>query len=937
MCAASAVLAVFVSVSACGGAPTSSSAAGLEGRIAELRLRIAGSPRDPELHAALARALLRAGQPGGAIRHFEEARRRDDLAAGDTRALAALYLERGRARTALGEGAAWRDLEAASRLGDQRAAALLPESYFAGALAALRRGDVPGRRAALGLLARAERLAPRDSRLAVRAPAAADLADVGAAGAWLSDGGARRAALETYQAYVMRGGRGADHLRRYLVLHRWWYGTRERPSPALLDELTAERFDLCGLARQPAELGCTGSLVGAADNDPAAAEQIRQLAAVRGWRSADPGAAGAWAQVALRAWLDGQVGSWEAELTARVDLAALLATEVGRASVAPHARATLLRAAGLHHDSRAALDRAMEGAARLAPEARALLVAEAAAQRRDGAVDALLHAGPASPTAWRAALAFARAAEPGGAREAALCDAAPVEIAADHLRRSGELGALAARFPSRAALYALARWYAALRSSPDPRLARGIEALETRWRRLAAGAALPSVLPSALPLGVVDPHRIPPPTGPIPSVLPSAVPLGLVDPHRSPPGGPIPSVPSAVPLGVVDPHRSPPPAGALPSVPSAVPLGVVDPHRSPPPAGALPSVPSALPLGVVDPHRIPPPAGALPSVPSAVPLGVVDPHRSPPPAGALPSVPSAVPLGVVDPHRIPPGGPIPSVLPSALPLGVVDPHRIAPGGALDAGAADGLARVARAYLRDPALADRLASELADGGFALGQRGPLLVELFARLGDPARAWKWAERTCASSPDHAPYLLAAGLAAVGTGDSPRADVFFVRAAGASGDAGATSLTAARALLAAGRALPALTAARRAYDLTAPGEPEHAAAIELAAASLDLLGRGADATALRARLPDGARLAAAAASGTAREPADVLPPPDAESWAAAVAARLAVGLIAPPERAAPALAAVADAFERAGLTELGQAARRERASLLADVPVR
>ena len=762
---------MLVSVSACGGASPSSSAAGLDGRIAELRLRIASSPRDPELHAALARALRRAGQPGGAIRHFEEARRRDDLAAGDARALAALYLERGRARMALGEGAAWRDLEAASRLGDARAAALLSESYFAGALAALRRGDGPGRKDALTMLARAERLAPRDSRLAVRAPAAADLADVGAAGAWLSDGGAKRAALETYEVYVARGGRGAFHLRRYLALHRWWYGTRERPSPALLDELTAERFDLCGLARQPAELGCTGSLVGAAGNDPAAAEQIRQLAAVRGWRDADPGAAGAWAQVALRAWLDGRVGSWEAELAARVDLAALLSTEVGRASVAAHARATLLRVAGHHGDSRAALDRAMEGAARLAPEARALLVAEAAAQRRGGAVDALLHAGPASPTAWRAALAFARAAEPGGAREAALCDAAPVALAAEHLRRSGELGGLAARFPSRDALYALARWYEALRSSPDPRLARGLEALETRWRRLAAGAALPSVLPSALPLGVVDPHRIPP-----------------------------------------------------------------------------------------------------------------------------------------------------------------------VGGAPDARAADGLARVARAYLRDPALADRLASELADGAVAIGQRGPLLVELFARLGDPARAWQWAERTSASSPDHAPYLLAAGLAAVGTGDSPRADVFFVRAAGASGDAGATSLMAARSFLAAGRALPALTAARRAYDLTAPGEPERAAASELAAASLDLLGRGADATALRARLPDGAHLAAVAASGLAApESADVLPPPDAETWAAAVASRLAIGLIAPPERAAPALAAVADALERAGLTELGQAARRERASLLADVPVR
>jgi hypothetical protein len=402
----------------------------------------------------------------------------------------------------------------------------------------------------------------------------------------------------------------------------------------------------------------------------------------------------------------------------------------------------------------------------LEPEARALLVAEATAQGRgDGAVDALLHAGPASPTAWRAALRAARAAEPGGAREVTLCDAAPLAIAAAHLRESGELGALAARFPSPAALHALARWHRAL-AEVDPRLARGRDAIETRWRRLAAGSGPPGRLPPALPLGVFDPHRM-----------------------------------------------------------------------------------------------------------------------------ALPDRAGADMVG-------------------------------------------GLSRVARAYLRDPALADRLAGELADGAVALGARGPLLVELFARLGDPARAWSWAERVNASSRDHAPYLLLAGMAAAAAGDSPRADIFFIRGAAASGDGGAASLLAARGFLAAARPLPALTAARRAFDLTAPGEPEHASAIDAAARALDLLGRDREATALRGRLPAGALAAVAAKDGVddaVDDGAPRLPPPDAPDWGTQVASLLALGLVAPPGRAAPALAAVADSLDRAGLHDLAAAARRERRALL------
>src|SRR5690606_15664407 len=136
--------------------------------------------------------------------------------------------------------------------------------------------------------------------------------------------------------------------------------------------------------------------------------------------------------------------------------------------------------------------------------------------------------------------------------------------------------------------------------------------------------------------------------------------------------------------------------------------------------------------------------------------------------------------------------------------------------------------------------------------AAGERGPLVVELFARLDDPARAQAWAERVLASSPHHPRHLLAAGIAAAAAGAVARADIFFVRAAAASGDAGAVTLEAARALVALGHPLAAASAARRAAQLTAPGEEERDEALALAALALDSLGRHGDALALRQHLP-------------------------------------------------------------------------------------
>ncbi|HUS68597.1 MAG TPA: hypothetical protein VMZ28_28875, partial [Kofleriaceae bacterium] len=159
--------------------------------------------------------------------------------------------------------------------------------------------------------------------------------------------------------------------------------------------------------------------------------------------------------------------------------------------------------------------------------------------------------------------------------------------------------------------------------------------------------------------------------------------------------------------------------------------------------------------------------------------------------------------------------------------------------------------IRNAYRREPAVADRMAEDLADGAIVLGERAPALIDMYRELGDPARAWRWAEKLLESSPRHAPYLQLAGEVSAAAGDPARAEVFFVEAAAASGDAGASSVAAARAYLALRLPLPAVTAARRAIQLTGPGTAEHAEAIELAATGLEAVGRKDDAAELRARL--------------------------------------------------------------------------------------
>ncbi|HUH05908.1 MAG TPA: hypothetical protein VML75_28155 [Kofleriaceae bacterium] len=194
--------------------------------------------------------------------------------------------------------------------------------------------------------------------------------------------------------------------------------------------------------------------------------------------------------------------------------------------------------------------------------------------------------------------------------------------------------------------------------------------------------------------------------------------------------------------------------------------------------------------------------------------------------------------------------------------------RGAPLGSVAVPGEPALDALARAYERDPSMADRLAGDYADGAPAIAERGPAIASLFARLGDPARALDWWEAVARSSPHHPRYQLALAQAAAAAGDPTRAMVHATRAASRSGDAGMTYRTMTRTLLAHDAPAEAMLAARSALSLSAPAERvEVLALVERAAQAL---GRGDEAEAARgardAIVHGGPREAGAAAATVA-----------------------------------------------------------------------
>ncbi|HTJ43017.1 MAG TPA: hypothetical protein VL463_13025 [Kofleriaceae bacterium] len=118
------------------------------------------------------------------------------------------------------------------------------------------------------------------------------------------------------------------------------------------------------------------------------------------------------------------------------------------------------------------------------------------------------------------------------------------------------------------------------------------------------------------------------------------------------------------------------------------------------------------------------------------------------------------------------------------------------------GLADELATIAAAYLREPALADRLAADWIARDVDVSARAPLAAELFAALGDPARARALWQRAADASPGEVQLVRGLALAAAGTDDPDAAMILVTGAAAASGDAAPVLTDVARALAAHGR---------------------------------------------------------------------------------------------------------------------------------------
>jgi tetratricopeptide (TPR) repeat protein len=152
-----------------------------------------------------------------------------------------------------------------------------------------------------------------------------------------------------------------------------------------------------------------------------------------------------------------------------------------------------------------------------------------------------------------------------------------------------------------------------------------------------------------------------------------------------------------------------------------------------------------------------------------------------------------------------------------------------------------LVEIARAYVKEPAVADRLARDVIAGGVDAAAGQATVGALFDALGDPARARAAWQAASAASPE--PHFVR-GLAesAARAGDAAAATVFATQAAAAWGDPAVVWIAVGNALEQHGSYVEALTCARSAIDLAGPDQRLHA--FDLAIAASRALGRTAQA---------------------------------------------------------------------------------------------
>ena len=307
---------------------------GLDGAVEALRIRIADDPKDIPARRALADLEHRRGRPGAVIAELAAVRELGGplgvrLDRGERTRLAGLYRERARLRVARGSPDALDDLDLARRIAGAAGedAALRRDAEITAALADLRHTD-PDRRA------RGAEALGRDT---------STIDGLGATGLYLFEHGALRAAHDLLEAWERGGGRdrGAPDTAAitdaWLAARAWWRGPSGRPDLATLDRAIAAGASPCHFATRPGEHGCTAAAV---LGDPARERALLARARARGWRTADPDDAAAWAAITAAAWQRGEIRSWLDELDARVDLSALDPADLARPDGAMHRQAT---------------------------------------------------------------------------------------------------------------------------------------------------------------------------------------------------------------------------------------------------------------------------------------------------------------------------------------------------------------------------------------------------------------------------------------------------------------------------------------------------------------------------------------------------------------------------------------------------------------------
>jgi tetratricopeptide (TPR) repeat protein len=158
-----------------------------------------------------------------------------------------------------------------------------------------------------------------------------------------------------------------------------------------------------------------------------------------------------------------------------------------------------------------------------------------------------------------------------------------------------------------------------------------------------------------------------------------------------------------------------------------------------------------------------------------------------------------------------------------------------------------LRAIVTAYLRDPAIADRLGRDAVAGATDGAAMHATLGALFDGLGDPGRARAAWQAAVDASPEPI-FVRGLAVAQARQGDADAALVSATTAAAASGDPAVVWTAVARELEGAGKYVHALEAVRSAIDLAGPETLP--AALDVAIAASHALGRDAQAEALAAQ---------------------------------------------------------------------------------------